>query len=59
MACNAITAAGLLGSAVLARPRNYFDVALCNTVIGIGYGAMWPLYAALVKDIYYWGLWAP
>jgi MFS family permease len=64
MACNAITAAGLLGSAVLARPRNYFDVALCNAVIGIGYGAMWPLYAALVKDIYCWevmgsitGLW--
>jgi MFS family permease len=56
MACNAITAAGLLGSAVLARPRNYFDVALCNAVIGIGYGAMWPLYAALVKDIYCWGV---
>jgi MFS family permease len=56
MACNTITAAGLLGSAVLARPRNYFDVALCNAVVGIGYGAMWPLYAALVKDIYCWGV---
>jgi len=48
MACNVITVAGLLGSVVLARPRNYFDVALRNAVIGIGYGAMWPLYAALV-----------
>jgi len=54
--CNTFTAVGLLGSAILACPHNYFSMALFNAVLGIGYGAMWPLYAALVKDIYGWGV---
>ncbi|MDI9619383.1 MAG: MFS transporter [Candidatus Nezhaarchaeota archaeon] len=54
--CNSITAIGLLGSALMVRQQNYIDIALWNGVVGIGYGAMWPLYAALVKDIYGWGV---
>jgi len=45
---------GLLGSTVLACQHNYFSMALCGAVIGIGYGAVWPLYAAPVKDAYGW-----
>ncbi|MEM4653746.1 MAG: MFS transporter, partial [Candidatus Nezhaarchaeales archaeon] len=27
-----------------------------NTMAGISYGAVWPLYAALIKDLYDWSI---
>lgn len=60
--CNSIMVLGLVGSAIT-RP-SLVEVVLWNTMVGVSYGAIWPLYAALVKDLYGWevvgsvtGLW--
>ncbi len=52
--CNLIMALGLVGSALMAR--SYMDVAMWSAIIGTSYGAIWPLYAALVKDLYGWSV---
>jgi len=55
-------ALGLIGSALMAR--SYMDITMWSAIIGISYGAMLPLYAAFIKDLYGWdvvgsvtGLW--
>lgn len=52
--CNSIMALGLAGSAIAAS--SFMDIALWSAVIGVSYGAVWPLYAALIKDIYGWSV---
>ena len=60
--CNILMAIGLVGSALLAR--TFIDIALWSIIVGISYGAVWPLYATLIKDLFGWevvgsvtGLW--
>ncbi|RLF05870.1 MAG: hypothetical protein DRJ60_05075 [Thermoprotei archaeon] len=52
--CNSIMALGLIGSAL--RASSFMDIALWSAIIGISYGAVWPLYAALIKDLYGWSV---
>lgn len=62
VASNFATAAGLIGSAYLSA--SFTEIAIWSVIVGIGYSSIWPLYAALVKDLYSWevagsvtGLW--
>jgi len=59
---NLALAAGLVGSAFLSR--SFIEIAVWSVIVGVGYSTIWPLYAALVKDLYSWdvtgsitGLW--
>ncbi|MEM1811841.1 MAG: MFS transporter, partial [Candidatus Nezhaarchaeales archaeon] len=52
--CNSIMVLGLIGSAIM-RPL-FIEAILWNTMAGISYGAVWPLYAALIKDLYDWSI---
>lgn len=59
---NLALAVGLVGSAFFSR--SFIEIALWSVIVGVGYSTIWPLYAALVKDLYSWdvagsitGLW--
>ena len=49
MLCGALVAAGCLGMAYFQR---YLILVLCTFVFGIGYGAIWPVYAASAVDFF-------
>ena len=52
--CNSVVAAGLIGSAFFSR--SFVEIALWSVIVGVGYSTIWPLYAALVKDLYSWNV---
>ncbi|MCS7139627.1 MAG: MFS transporter [Candidatus Nezhaarchaeota archaeon] len=52
--CNSIMAIGLLGSMITIP--SFTHIALWSAIIGLSYGAIWPLYAALIKDLYTWSV---
>ena len=49
MLCGALTAAGALG---MAYAQGFFVLAIFTTVFGIGYGTIWPVYAASARDFF-------
>ena len=49
MLCGALVAAGCLG---LAYFQTYLILVLCTFIFGIGYGAIWPVYAASAADFF-------
>ncbi len=49
MLCGVLTAAGGLG---LASTRGFFELILFTIVFGIGYGTIWPVYAASSRDFF-------
>jgi MFS family permease len=49
MLCGAFTGVGGLGMALVS---GHFGLALFAAVFGIGYGAIWPLYAAASRDFF-------
>jgi len=46
---NSLMVVGLVGSALA---RSYVSLAAWTAVVGVSYGGVWVLYAALVRDIY-------
>lgn len=60
--CNLIAALGMIGTAFASV--SFMVMVLWSILVGIGYGGMWPLYAAVSKDLFDWkvvgsvmGLW--
>ena len=51
---NFALAAGLIGSAFFAS--SFAEIAAWSVIVGVGYSTIWPLYAALVKDLYGWSV---
>jgi sugar phosphate permease len=49
MLCGALVATGCLGLAFFQR---YLILVLCTFIFGIGYGAIWPVYAASAVDFF-------
>ncbi len=49
MLCGALVATGCLG---MASVQSYFTLMLFTFVFGIGYGAIWPVYAASAADYF-------
>jgi MFS family permease len=49
MLCGALVAMGCLGMACF---QGYITLILCTFVFGIGYGAIWPVYAASAVDYF-------
>jgi MFS family permease len=47
--CGALVATGCLGLAYFQR---YLILVLCTFIFGIGYGAIWPVYAASAVDFF-------
>jgi len=51
IACNAILVASLLG---FLSSSSILGLTLLTVLIGVDFGAKWPLYAAFVKDLFDW-----
>ena len=51
---NLALAAGLVGSAFFSK--SFLEIAAWSVIVGVGYSSIWPLYAALVKDLYSWNV---
>jgi MFS family permease len=51
---NLALAAGLIGSAFFSK--SFLEIAAWSVIVGVGYSSIWPLYAALVKDLYSWNV---
>jgi MFS family permease len=49
MFCGVLTAAGGFG---LAYAQNYIVLILFTSVFGVGYGTIWPVYAASARDLF-------
>ncbi|MEE9610749.1 MAG: MFS transporter [Desulfatiglandales bacterium] len=49
MLCEALMAVGSLGMAYF---QGFFTLSLCAAVFGLGYGAVWTLYAATASDFF-------
>jgi OFA family oxalate/formate antiporter-like MFS transporter len=49
MLCGALVATGCLGMAYF---QGYITLVLCAFIFGIGYGAIWPVYAASAVDFF-------
>ena len=49
MLCQAFMAVGSLGMAYF---QDFFTLSLCAAVFGLGYGAVWPVYAASASDFF-------
>lgn len=49
MLCGALVAAGCLG---MASVQSYFTLVLSTFIFGMGYGAIWPVYAASAVDYF-------
>lgn len=49
MLCGALTATGALG---MAYSQGFSMLAIFTTVFGIGYGTIWPVYAASARDFF-------
>jgi MFS family permease len=49
MLCGALVATGCLGMAYF---QGYITLVLCTFIFGIGYGAIWPVYAASAVDYF-------
>lgn len=54
LTCNSMMVLGLIGSAAM-RP-SFMEVVSWSVMVGVSYGAIWPLYAALIKDLYGWSV---
>jgi len=52
--CHSATTVGLIGLAFFST--TFVDIALWSAVVGVGYSTIWPLYAALVRDLYSWDI---
>lgn len=49
MLCGALTAAGCLG---LANAHEFWMLIFFSVVFGVGYGSIWPVYAASARDMF-------
>lgn len=49
MLCAVLMAAGNLGRACL---HGFFSRNLCTAIFGLGYGAVWPVYASFAADYF-------
>ena len=49
MLCSALLSLGSLG---MAHSKGLFNLTLTTAIFGLGYGAIWPVYAAAARDYF-------